>query len=341
MTSTKDTEVTFAGLSVVLKQVETSISPTSLNSWLSETQLLPTWIPLRIKEGVTKIMPVLPNSVLYPNLMQSICQQIAQNTLVEWWQKPYELMGVEVDSHALHVIQVAVASAAPLPTLGRAIHAQCFQWFANADTALAEHLHQQNTLPLTVAMQYVSPQKMHLKITLLKKELLAPLLWGLSTSLGESIMLAGIPCQLGKSIDILQATSFEKLVQVTTQNVIELRFLSPTSFKQNRGVQPFPLPELVFNSLLRRWNIFAPPELQFPEVEWNSLVSAYDLKTHALKMEGGAEIGAQGWVKYRFLDSQQAKIATILSHFATFAGVGRKTAMGMGQVRLVESRSPG
>ncbi len=90
---------------------------------------------------------------------------------------------------------------------------------------------------------------------------------------------------------------------------------------------------------MRRWNTFAPPELQFPEVEWNGLVSAYDLKTHALKMEGGAEIGAQGWVKYRFLDSQQARIATILAHFATFAGVGRKTAMGMGQVRLVESRS--
>lgn len=333
MTSTKDTEVTFAGLSVVLKQVETSISPTPLNSWLSETQLLPVWIPLRINGGVTKIMPVLPNSVLYPNLMQSICQQIAQNTLVEWWQKPYELTGVEVDSHALHVIQVAVASAAPLATLGRAIHAQCFQWFANADTALTEHLHQQNTLPLTVAMQYVSPQKMQLRITLLKKELLAPLLWGLSTNLGESIMLAGIPCQLGKWIDIVQASSFEKLVQVTTQSVIELRFLSPTSFKQNRGVQPFPLPELVFNSLLRRWNTFSPPELQFPEVEWNGLVSAYDLKTHALKMEGGAEIGTQGWVKYRFLDSEQARIATILTHFATFAGVGRKTAMGMGQVQ--------
>ncbi len=147
-----DTEVTFAGLSVVLKQVETSISPISLNSWLSETQLLPVWIPLRINGGVTKIMSVLPNSVLYPNLMQSICQQIAQNTLVEWWQKPYELTGVEVDSDALHLIQVSVASAAPGQTLGRAIHAQCFQWFANADTALAEHLHQQSTLPLTVAI---------------------------------------------------------------------------------------------------------------------------------------------------------------------------------------------
>jgi CRISPR-associated endoribonuclease Cas6 len=64
MICTKDTEVTFAGLSVVLKQVETSISPISLNSWLSETQLLPVWIPLRINTGVTKIMPVLPNSVL-------------------------------------------------------------------------------------------------------------------------------------------------------------------------------------------------------------------------------------------------------------------------------------
>jgi CRISPR-associated endoribonuclease Cas6 len=56
-------------------------------------------------------------------------------------------------------------------------------------------------------------------------------------------------------------------------------------------------------------------------------------------MKGGAEIGTKGWVRYEFTDSEQAKIATTLAHFAGFAGVGRKTAMGMGQTRLVPLNS--
>lgn len=74
--------------------------------------------------------------------------------------------------------------------------------------------------------------------------------------------------------------------------------------------------------------------MHFPPVEWNGLVSAYELKTYAMKMEGGGEIGAEGRVKYRFADAEQAKIATVLANFACFSGVGRKTTMGMGQTIL-------
>jgi CRISPR-associated endoribonuclease Cas6 len=349
MICTKDTEMAYAGVNLVLKSTSSvmgyappeAIAPglrnqfasTSLTSWLPEIEPAPSWIPLGISEGVTKIMPVLPEAILYPHLIQSICERITENTLVEWEQKPYELTGVEVDDQALHIIQVAISTTQPLPsTLGRAIHAQCFQWLAIADKALAAHLHQQDSLPITLTMQYSSSQKLHLRISLLQKELLAPLLWGLSTNLGGEITLAGIPCRLGKWVDILQISSFEKLACIPAQNVIELKFLSPTSFKQGRVIQPFPLPDLVFNSLLRRWNIFAPKELYFSPVEWNALISAFELKTYALKMAGGAEIGAEGWVRYRFLDPEQARIATTLAHFAEFAGVGRKTGMGMGQV---------
>lgn len=64
------------------------------------------------------------------------------------------------------------------------------------------------------------------------------------------------------------------------------------------------------------------------------VTSAYKLKTHALKMKGGAEIGAKGWARYEFHDEEQAKVVTSLAHFASFSGVGRKTAMGMGQVKV-------
>jgi CRISPR-associated endoribonuclease Cas6 len=334
MTFTEDIETTFAGMSLILRQDAKIINSVTLESWLSDIQPAPVWIQLHIADGITKIMPVLPDSGLYPQLMESICQRIIGKSItLDWQNNSYQLTGVEVDSHNLHVILISISATAPLPaTLGRAIHAQYFQWIANADPILAENLHQQDTLPMTIGIQYTSPQRIQLRITLLKQELLAPLLWGLSNNLGGEITLAGISCRLGKWINIYQSSNFQKLLEIPSQNIIELQFLSPTSFKQNQNIQPFPLPDLVFNSLLRRWNRFAPAELQFPQVEWQGLVSAFELKTHALKMEAGAEIGTVGWVKYRFPDSEQARIATILANFAVFSGVGRKTAMGMGQV---------
>jgi|GEM_PF-671453 CRISPR-associated endoribonuclease Cas6 len=333
------TETKFAGLSVVLRSGETSSDLIPLIEWLANSDLsnntIPIWIPLCKADGVLKVMPVLPEAQLYPSLMQVICQQIGQNSLVEWQKKPYEVAGVEVDSDSLHTIQVTISAVKPQPpTLGRAIHALCFRWFANTNPEIAASLHQQENLPMTVGLEYCSPKKMLLKISLLKKELLAPLLWGMNVDLGKEITLAGIPCQLGSWVDITQTSSFEKIMQLPTQNLINLQFLSPTSFKQGKNIQPFPLPELVFNGLLRRWNVFAPEKLQFSDVEWSGVVSAYELKTYAMKMEGGAEIGAEGSVKYRFADPEQAKIATILANFACFAGIGRKTGMGMGRVCL-------
>lgn len=192
-------------------------------------------------------MPVLPEPILYENLMRSLCTQIAQNNLVKWRQKPYEVGGVEVDSHSLHTIQVAISAVQPLPpTLGRAIHALCFRWFANANPELAERLHQQDNLPMAIGLEYCSPKRNLLKISLLQKELLAPLLWGMNADLGHEITLAGIPCCLDGWIDITQATSFDKIAQLSTQNAIKLKFLTPTSFKQGKNIQPFPLPDDVF-----------------------------------------------------------------------------------------------
>ncbi|WP_341531649.1 CRISPR system precrRNA processing endoribonuclease RAMP protein Cas6 (plasmid) [Nostoc sp. UHCC 0302] len=342
MTFTKDTEAVLTRLNLVLKRTQTVTNLTPLISWLPEIELAPAWIPLKTHAGVSKIMPVMPDLSLYPKLMELICGRIAQGSYVEWQQQPYEMTGVETDTNTLHVIQISLVATAPLPsTLGRAIHAQCFQWFANADAALAQHLHQQESVPFTLGVEYFSSKKIQLRVTLLKKELLAPLLWGLHSNLGGEITLAGVPCRLNEWIDISQTSSFAKLVQIPVQNTIKLQFVSPTSFKQSGAIQPFPLPELVFNGLQRRWNHFAPAELKFPETKWNSFVSAFQLKTQALKLEGGAEIGSQGWIIYRFLDSEPAKIATVLAHFAHFAGVGRKTAMGMGQTRVIEKMEIG
>lgn len=234
------------------------------------------------------------------------------------------------------------------PTLGRAIHAQVMQWLSLGNPQLAEAVHNSQDSPMSISnlLGYrraaTKPgDDFYFRVALLHGDLINPLLAGLEEWGTKPFSLAEFPFVI-RSIDSIPgthpwvgATDYGLLAKTPKiSGDITLNFLSPTSFKQRQDIQPFPLPELVFGNLLRRWNTFAPEELQFPLVEWQGITSAYELKTHALKMEAGVEIGASGWVSYRFRDSEQAKIANILAHFAFFSGVGRKTAMGMGQVKL-------
>lgn len=208
MTFTKDIETNLTRLNLVLKRTQTVTNLTPLISWLPQIEPAPAWIPLKTHAGVSKIMPVMPDWSFYPQLMELICGRIAQGHYVEWQQQAYEMVGVETDTDTLHVIQLSLVATAPLPpTLGRVIHAQCFQWFAKADPALAQDLHQQESVPFTLGIEYFSSKKIQLRITLLKKELLPPLLWGLHSDLGSEITLAGVQCRLNQWINISQATS--------------------------------------------------------------------------------------------------------------------------------------
>ena len=255
-------------------------------------------------------------------------------------------------SQTLHslVVELAAADRGTIPaTLSRALHSLVMNWLTLGNSQIAEEIHSSQESPLSLSGLLGNRRvggaqagdNFYFRICLLDGSLLEPLLAGME-QWGTQPLILGQFAFVIRSIYTLPGThrlagsaDYRLLANtpVTTAD-IELNFLSPTSFKQRQNVQTFPLPELVFGSLLRRWNAFAPDEFKFDVVEWEGLVSAYELKTYALKMEGGSEIGAQGWVRYRFPSSEQAKMATVLAHFAFFSGVGRKTSMGMGQTQL-------
>jgi CRISPR-associated endoribonuclease Cas6 len=259
-------------------------------------------------------------------------------------------------SSTLHSVVIELASAdigeIP-PTLSRALHALVLNWLTAANPSVAEAVHATQNSPLTISGLLGNRRQggvrlgdhFYFRIGLLDGSLIEPLMQGFELSETQSLVLANFPFVLRNlyslpgTHQLAGAADYALLFnppQVLTE--IELHFLSATSFKQNQQIQTFPLPELVFNSLHRRWNIFAPDQYHLPACTWDAVVTAYDLKTYALKMEGGAEIGAQGWVSYRFNNTEMARMATILANFAFFAGVGRKTAMGMGQTQLATLR---
>lgn len=120
---------------------------------------------------------------------------------------------------------------------------------------------------------------------------------------------------------------------------LALRFLSPTGFRSGGRQQPLPLPELVFGSLLERWNAFAPlaflAEARRYAAECVS-ISRFDLSSRAIPgKDGGLRIGCVGQVEYTALtyDRYWQGVLSTLAAFAHFAGVGVNTAAGLGQCR--------
>ena len=261
-----------------------------------------------------------------------------------------------VNSDSIHTVAVnlGIEDSSKIPSgLNRAIHAQVLAWLQTGNPEISALVHNSQRSPISISdlignrKQLItranlerSPNrnKIYFLVNFLQGNLVTIFLKGIEHQLGNSISLGnnnftlvGIDALAGTDSQA-RSTTYKELYEKNCDfSEIKLKLLSPTSFKQNNCIQPFPLPELVFSNLLRRWNTFAPEEYQFPQIDWQGMTAAYDLKTQVIKKEV-AEIGSLGWVKYEFKDAEQAKIATTLANFSNYSGIGRKTALGMGRV---------
>ncbi|MFN8493511.1 MAG: CRISPR system precrRNA processing endoribonuclease RAMP protein Cas6 [Caldilineaceae bacterium] len=120
-----------------------------------------------------------------------------------------------------------------------------------------------------------------------------------------------------------------------------LDFASPTAFKSGGMTVPVPLPNLVFGSLVERWNQFSPITLS-PEMrrfgEEMVAISRYRLESRPVGgKQGGLRIGGVGQVTYTAVggDRYWLGLLNMLADFALYSGVGVQTTTGMGQVRRV------
>lgn len=116
-------------------------------------------------------------------------------------------------------------------------------------------------------------------------------------------------------------------------------FATPTAFRQGRRDTSMPTPQAVFGSLLRRWNQYSP--FAFDELPLSNIFpSQFDLKTQQVTDNCSKFIGCVGTVRYQLFEeatSNQIKQLNALADFAFYCGVGRKTPMGMGMARRVQS----
>jgi CRISPR-associated endoribonuclease Cas6 len=120
-----------------------------------------------------------------------------------------------------------------------------------------------------------------------------------------------------------------------SNRTLRLVFATPTSFRQGKFDSALPTRECVFNSLLSRWHKYS--EIELVDLSLESIFpSAFDIRTEISNDYIGKFIGTVGDVKYQIMgdiNPLQIKQINALADFALYAGVGRKTPMGMGMMR--------
>ena len=116
----------------------------------------------------------------------------------------------------------------------------------------------------------------------------------------------------------------------------KMDFLSPTTFHGKTAHLPFPLPDSLINSWMRRWQAFAPIALPQEVTEWakqSLAVSSYSLRTLPAREADRLRIGCVGTLTMRALDMPPYLRAAmdLLAAYSFFCGSGAHTTQGLGQ----------
>jgi len=158
---------------------------------------------------------------------------------------------------------------------------------------------------------------------------------------GGEFSVGGVKVELSW-VKPLEVETYSSLLEGAepSQDIL-IDFLSPTAFKRGSFDYPLPEPQLVFLGLLRKWNRFSPVKLDreiYKKLQKLLTVSGCWIKTKKVEvMEGAKFTGFTGRVLF-YADGKEEELRALnaLAAFARFAGVGRKTTMGFGSVKLVK-----
>ena len=135
---------------------------------------------------------------------------------------------------------------------------------------------------------------------------------------------------------------------------LTFQFYTPVAFRQGKRDAFMPTPERVLGSLLRRWNHYSEQTFE-KEIIDVLCESAHNVRTAVVSdprsqyQHTGAKIshcnqfrGSVGSVTFQVfgkVDPLVIKQLNALADYALYAGVGRKTPMGMGMTQRVEKQA--
>ena len=262
------------------------------------------------------------------------------------------------------LLELVVRHAAAIPvTMGHLAHALFLNLVKQFDPALSARLHDEpgyrpyTLSPLrggTIVGERIllrRGQPCRLRITLLD----GGTLWrALQTHFLEAgpihVHLGDTGFQLARilstpatdSTNWASSTDWQSLNTLPAQRTITMHFSTATAFSlSERQFGLFPEPPLVWGSLLRDWNSYAPDHWKMDKQAIRASagkhisVTACKLSTEFLHFPAYVQKGFVGHCTYQVSAVEPlAAHLTTLASFALYSGVGYKTTMGMGQVRV-------
>jgi CRISPR-associated endoribonuclease Cas6 len=252
---------------------------------------------------------------------------------------------------------------------GRATYGLFLEWVRQADATLAQELHDiEGVKPFTVSDLQGTGRRVRGEITLDPQR---PVWWRVTTltprlsqvvleqvlaNRPDQLTLADQPFQVvGATVDEGEhpwagQTSYEDLAQRHLLGAAEpspwlnVEFVTPTTFRSQGKHLPLPLPGLVFDHWLSKWNRFAPLSLH-PDVKRFAdeclAVSRYRLRSRVVRFGPATFIGFVGRCSFRALrrDPYWLRLLHTLAAYAFYCGTGHKTTMGMGQTKVQNPKS--
>jgi CRISPR-associated endoribonuclease Cas6 len=211
----------------------------------------------------------------------------------------------------------------------------------------AEYLHNNSLKPFSQYLSYDKPNNCyHWHISTITDDAREHILNKLTTSLNGKLNIKHKNLALDIKQKILSnSVSYKELSELyylkkEPQRKVRIQFVTPTTFKSNGDFVIFPQINSIYNSLLNKWNTYATEVSLKDENILEHLIShthliGYNLRSTKFEMEGIRINSFKGEICLLIKGPESlVRIANLLLAFGEYSGVGAKTALGMGGIKI-------
>lgn len=139
-----------------------------------------------------------------------------------------------------------------------------------------------------------------------------------------------------------KSTFLDEFYNVKGEKYYNIEFITPTSFKSNGRYMIFPDMNLIYKSLMRKYSA-ASDEMDMydddtlEQLVMGSEITRYRLQSTVFPLEGVSIPSYKGSMSVKIHGTDtMSRYARLLFRFGEYSGVGIKSSIGMGAIRIVE-----